>query len=135
MILARFRAAVESGVLELRTPTEESLQIVEISATKIGDTSFLSKTDKEVLAIAVEKKKTHDTCLVTDDYAIQNVATKLGIEFLSLATFGIRRLLEWVRYCPACRREYRADYESTICIVCGTELKRKPRRTLRTLKP
>jgi rRNA maturation endonuclease Nob1 len=48
---------------------------------------------------------------------------------MALATFGIRRLLEWVRYCPACHREYAADYGATSCTVCGTELKRKPRKT------
>ena len=135
MIQLRFRAAVENGRLIVRIPTEESLQIVEVSATTSGDTFFLSETDKQVLAIASEMKKTHSTKLVTDDYAIQNVATKLGIEFVSLATYGIRRLLEWIRYCPACRREYRAEYKSTICTVCGTELKRKPKKNLRTLQP
>ncbi|MEM4243379.1 MAG: hypothetical protein QXP44_01080, partial [Candidatus Bathyarchaeia archaeon] len=68
-----------------------------------------------------------------DDYAIQNVAAQMGIEFASLATFGIRRLLEWVRYCPACRREYTADYKSTKCTVCGTVLKRKPRKISKKL--
>jgi len=102
----------------------------------VGDTFFLSETDKQILALALELKGSGSTPrIVTDDYSIQNVATKLGIEFASLATFGIRRLLEWVRYCPACRREYPADYASTRCTVCETELKRKPRKHLKTIKP
>ncbi len=116
----------------MRKPAEESLKTVEASAVTVGDTFFLSETDKEILAVALEIKTSGNRPqIITDDYSIQNVATKLGIEFASLATFGIRRLLEWVRYCPACRREYAADCRSTQCTVCGTELKRKSRKKLK----
>jgi len=37
--------------------------------------------------------------IVTDDYSIQNVATKMGIEFLSLATLGINDF--WSGYVTA----------------------------------
>lgn len=135
MIQMRFQTAVENGRLLIREPSEESLRIVETSAVRVGDTFFLSETDKQILALALEIKASgREPRLVTDDYSIQNVAAKLGIEFASLATFGIRRLLEWMRYCPACRKEYPADYKAAQCTVCGTELKRKPRKRLRTLK-
>jgi rRNA maturation endonuclease Nob1 len=55
----------------------------------------------------------------------------LGLSFVSLVTFGIRRQLNWIRYCPACHRIYPANYKSKTCQVCGTELKRKPQRTTR----
>lgn len=135
MIQMRFQTAVDSGRLTVRDPSEGSMRSIEASAISVGDTFFLSETDKQVLALALEIKASgRDPQIITDDYSIQNVATKLGIEFASLATFGIRRLLEWMRYCPACHREYPADYPSTQCTVCGTELKRKPRKKLRTLK-
>jgi UPF0271 protein len=125
----RFHAALENGKLVVKAPSEEYLKIVDASATVVGDTFFLSDTDKQVLALALEMKTA--ACrplIITDDYSIQNVSTKLGIEFASLATFGIRRLLEWVRYCPACRREYPADCSFAECTVCGTKIKRKPRK-------
>lgn len=132
----RFQTAVESGRLAVRVPSQEYLVKAEASASTVGDTFFLSETDKQILALALELKGSGcSPRIVTDDYSIQNVAAKLGIEFVSLATFGIRRLLEWMRYCPACRREYPADYASTRCTVCGTELKRKPRKHLKTIKP
>ncbi len=135
LVQMRFRTAVENGKLVVREPSEECLEIIEASATKVGDTFFLSDTDKQVLAIALEMKTSaRNPQIITDDYSIQNVATKLGIDFASLATFGIRRLLEWMRYCPACHREYNADYGSTECPVCGTNLKRKPRKKLRILR-
>jgi UPF0271 protein len=89
----------------------------------------------QILALALELKAAGgNPQIVTDDYSIQNVSTQMELGFVSLATFGIRRLLKWVRYCPACHREYPANYRSTECSVCGTELKRKPQRAKGTVK-
>ena len=135
MILVRFKTALENGKLKVKAPSEEFLNKIKASASKVGDSFILSETDIQLLALALELKATGYTPqIVTDDYSIQNVATQLGIEFLALATFGIKRLLEWIRYCPACHREYPANCSSKECLVCGTELKRKPRRTVKSLK-
>jgi len=135
MTWVRFKTAVENGKLKVKTPSEEFLNRVKASAITVGDSFFLSETDMQILALALELKAAgYSPQIVTDDYSIQNVATQMGIEFASLATFGIRRLLEWVRYCPACHREYPADYGFTKCAVCGTGLKRKPRKTAKNLK-
>jgi UPF0271 protein len=129
MTFLRFRTAIESGRLKIKAPSEEYLESVKSSATNVGDSFFLSDTDMQILALALELKATGNSPLIiTDDYSIQNVATQAGIRFASLATFGIRRLLRWIRYCPACRKEYPADFGSKECGICGTELKRKPMR-------
>ena len=129
MAWVRLKTAVESGKLRVKNPLEKSLDKVKASATSVGDSFFLSETDLQILALALELKTSgYYPLIVTDDYSIQNVATQIGIEYASLATFGIRRFLEWVRYCPACHREYPANYNSRKCAVCGTELKRKPRK-------
>jgi len=127
MARIRFRTAIESGRLKIQTPAKVFIDEVKTSATAIGDAFWLSETDIQVLALALQLKMQGCMPLVaTDDYSIQNVARHLGIEFAPLATFGIRSVLRWVRYCPACRRKYPADYKSKRCQVCGTELKRKP---------
>ena len=132
MICTRFRAAIESGKLKVKAPSPEFLNNTKVYATKVGDSYLLSKADTQLLALALElKTEGYTPQIVTDDYSIQNVATKMGIEFLALATFGIKRLLEWVRYCPACHKEYPANCASKECLVCGTQLKRKPRRTFK----
>jgi UPF0271 protein len=129
MTYLRFKTATDSGKVVVKCPSEEALGKVEKCATEVGDTFFLSETDKNLLALALELKTPEcEPQIVTDDYSIQNVGKRLGIEFISLATFGIRRVLEWMRYCPACHREYAANSKVTECMVCGTELKRKPRR-------
>jgi UPF0271 protein len=135
MTWVRFKTAVENGKVKVKAPSEDAWNRVKASANKVGDAFFLSETDLQVLALALEfKAKGCTPQIVTDDYSIQNVATQIGIDFVSLATFGICRLIEWKRYCPACHREYPADYNSTECIICGTTLKRKPRKACKHLK-
>ncbi len=136
MAWVRFKTAVESGKLRVKMPRIYALKEVKASSKLVGDMFFLSEADLQVLALALElKMRGYSPLIATDDYSIQNVANQLGIEFASLATFGIRFRLEWIRYCPACHRKYPADYGFKKCEVCGTELKRKPlRRTLLKLK-
>ena len=133
MILVRLTTAIESGKLRVKMPSETFLKSAKQSASKVGDAYLLSEADMQLLALAMElKSEGYTPQIVTDDYSIQNVATQLGIEFLALATFGIKRLLEWIRYCPACHRQYPANTKFKECQVCGTALKRKPRRTATT---
>jgi UPF0271 protein len=127
MAWVRFKTAIDSGKLELRTPNEIFVDKIEASATFVGDVFFLSEADQQVLALALElKAHGYSPLIATDDYSIQNVANQMGVEFTSLATFGIRFRLQWMRYCPACHRKYPANYKSRRCEICGTELKRKP---------
>jgi UPF0271 protein len=126
MAWMRLRTAIESGKLKVRSPKKVFVANARESATLVGDTFFLSETDLQVLALALELKRLgYSPLIATDDYSIQNVANQISIEFTSLATFGIRSQLQWVRYCPACRKRYSAKYKSKKCDICGTELKRK----------
>ena len=135
MTWLRFKTAVENRKLKVKAPSDEFLKKIEDSAITVGDSFFLSETDKQLLALALELKAAgYKPQIVSDDYSIQNVATKMEIEYSALATFGIRRLLEWVRYCPACHKEYSADYGRATCTICGTELKRKPRKKFKPQK-
>jgi len=123
----RFEMAVVNGKLKVKAPSEEFLDKVRTSATLVGDKFFLSETDLQLLALALQlKTEGYSPLIVTDDYSIQNVADQMKIEFGSLATFGIRLRLTWIRYCPACHRKYSADSKARTCEVCGTKLKRKP---------
>ncbi len=129
MAWVRFKTAVESGKLKVRVPKKIFMDKVKASATLVGDTFFLSEADLQVLAFALElKTQGYSPSIATDDYSMQNVADQMGIEFVSLATFGIRFRLQWIRYCPACHKRYPANYKSRKCEVCDTKLKRKPSR-------
>lgn len=132
MAQVRFNAALESGKIKIKTPKTEYTDKIKSSANKLGDSYLLSETDIQLLAIALElKSQGEHPEIITDDYSIQNVAKQNNIEFYALATFGIRRLLEWTRYCPACYKEYPINSSFRVCQVCGTELKRKPKKQKR----
>lgn len=126
MAWVRFKTATECRKLKVRLPKKSFIDKVKEAAALVGDVFFLSETDLQVLALALELR-THgySPLIATDDYSIQNVANQIGMEFTSLATFGIRFRLQWVRYCPACHKKYPAEYKSKNCEVCGTELRRK----------
>ena len=125
----RFNAAVENRKLMVRKPEDSFLQEIREASSKVGDMRYLSEADIQVLALALELKDNGSSPLiVTDDYSIQNVANKIDVEFTSLLTFGIKFRFKWILYCPACYRKYPIDFEFKSCEVCGTELKRKPKK-------
>lgn len=120
----RFRMFNEKGDLTVQPPSERSQTLVEDTTVKMGESGYLSKADREVLALALDLKMDgHDTVIVSDDYAVQNVADQLEIGHSSLANFGIVHRFRWIMYCPACFRRYKPPEK--VCRVCGTALKRK----------
>jgi len=128
----RFNAAIENKKLMIRSPKDSFFQKIQEASRKVGDMRYLSEVDLQVLALALELKgKGLSPLIITDDYSIQNVANKIDVEFASLMTFGIKFRFKWILYCPACFRKYPSDYRFKICEVCGTELKRKPKKKTR----
>ena len=123
----RFQTAIENKKLEVKQPESKFIDIVIQQSKRTGDFKYLSQADIEVLALALQLKSLGENpTVVTDDYSMQNVANKLGIEFSPLTTFGIKYRFKWILYCPACRKKYPPDYKPKKCEICGTELKRKP---------
>jgi UPF0271 protein len=126
-----FRLALSSssGKLRIRSPTSDSLKEIVQRAGMLGDKLALSQADTHVLALALDLRKEGTTpIIVSDDYAVQNVAEGFGIAYQSLATLGIRQKFNWAFYCPACFRRYPGAVDLEVCDVCGTKLKRKPLR-------
>ncbi len=134
MTRLRFETAIESGRLEIISPEKIYIDKVDAAARRLGDAFFLSETDLQLLALAVQLANRGKFPLIaTDDYSIQNVADQMNIKYTSLATLGIRFRLKWRRYCPACQKQYPADFESDRCRICDTKLKRKPSTKRRAL--
>ncbi|MBS7659435.1 MAG: ribonuclease VapC [Candidatus Bathyarchaeia archaeon] len=121
----RFSIALNSGRLKILSPNDNAIKEVKESAKRTGDAHILSETDLQLLALALQLREENTPIIVTDDYSIQNVARYLGIKAVPLATFGIKSIIKWVRYCPACRRKYQESYMGDTCEVCGAKLKRK----------
>ena len=124
----RVAISTSSGKLKIQSPTSQSLKRVRERAEALGDRVVLSKADASVLALALDLiGEGGNPIVVSDDYAVQNVAEGIGIAYQSLATLGIRQKFEWAYYCPACFRRYPGG-QVEVCEVCGTKLKRKPMR-------
>ena len=122
----RLSISSSSGKMKIKAPTGESLLEVTDHARLLGDRLVLSKADASILALAVDLKKAGKTpIIVSDDYAIQNVAEGMGIGYQSLSSLGIRQKYKWAYYCPACSKRY-VNGDVQVCGVCGTKLKRRP---------
>jgi len=103
--------------LRVASPGKESLAKIDEVAKKTGDASVISGTDRDVLALALEM----GAVLYTDDFAIQNVASRLGITIVPMQQRKAKRV-RWRYRCSGCGRYYGHDGE---CPVCGSALKRK----------
>ena len=125
----RLAVSSSSGKLRINVPSKKSLEDVTEQAKLLGDRLVLSKADSSILALALDLMRDGMTpVIVSDDYAVQNVAEGMNIAYQSLSSLGIRQKYNWIYYCPACFRRYLAEKNVQTCDVCGTKLKRKPLR-------
>ena len=132
MASLRFNTSRDSGKLIVKMPDLRSRNTVRTASSQLGEDQVLSEADRQILALALNLKLDGKApTIVSDDYAIQNVAERLRLSYLPLATFGISYEFDWILFCPACFKKYPPGYGSALCRVCGTELKRKVLRKLR----
>jgi len=105
--------------MHLHIPDSETVERIERAARETGDFGELSRTDVRLIAAAFEL----DGRLVTDDYAMQNVAEKLDVPVAVIDRDGITDQRSWSFQCQGCGREF--DDHHDRCPVCGSELSRK----------
>ncbi|MHA1379883.1 MAG: phosphotransferase [Candidatus Helarchaeota archaeon] len=118
--------SIETGKLRLFSPLPEFIEKVKSISNSSGDNFVLSDVDIQILALALESKQKDNLTpiLVTDDYAMQNIATKLKIGFKPVLEKGIKDLIKWRIYCPGCKKSFNSIPKNKICPDCGTKLKR-----------
>jgi UPF0271 protein len=111
--------ALEGSGMHLHIPDGETVERIERAARETGDFAELSRTDVRLVAATFEL----DGRLVTDDYAMQNVAEKLDLRVEVIAREGISEQRDWRFQCAGCGREFDENHDR--CPVCGSELSRK----------
>lgn len=111
--------AMEGAGMHIHIPDEGAIDRVRKTATSTGDLDVLSETDVRLIAAAVEL----DATLVTDDYAMQNVAEALDVETEVIAQEGIREQRDWHFQCQGCGQEFEEHHDR--CPICGADLARK----------
>lgn len=97
-------------------PDEKTIEMINSIITQIGETR-LSKADISIIALAKESNAT----LVTDDFAICNLAKTLAIELLNLGTKGIKDTRKWIKFCKSCGKGYPPTQK--VCSLCGNKLR------------
>ncbi|QCJ45821.1 MULTISPECIES: NOB1 family endonuclease [Haloprofundus] len=111
--------AMEGAGMHIHIPAEGAVETIGRAATETGDADVLSETDMRLLATSFEL----DATLVTDDYAMQNVAEHLGVSVKVIARDGIDEQRNWRFQCAGCGREF--DEKHDRCPICGSDLTRK----------
>jgi UPF0271 protein len=113
--------------VQVTEPSKSSVQRVRQVAAKTGDLKSLSEADSSILAVSLDLVSSgNEVTLVTDDFAVRNVAEVLGVGLSETTVRGEWKQITWVTYCKGCGKEY-SDPKATVCNVCGTKLSRKPK--------
>ena len=109
---------LETNRLKIREPDKKSIESAITGAKNTGDFQQLSKQDISVIALCIELNGE----IISDDFAISNVAKNLGLKISPIMTKGIEDVGKWIHYCPGCKTNHSNGKE---CPMCGTPLKRK----------
>ena len=113
--------------VQVTEPSKPSVQRVRQVAAKTGDLKSLSEADSSILAVSLDLVSSgNEVTLVTDDFAVRNVAEVLGVGLSETTVRGEWKQITWVTYCKGCGKEY-SDPKKAVCDVCGTKLSRKPK--------
>ncbi|HEV2139313.1 MAG TPA: NOB1 family endonuclease [Nitrososphaerales archaeon] len=112
--------------VQVTEPSPESVDKVRSTAIKTGDIGALSQTDMSLLALGLDLKNGEGGVnLVSDDFAVRNVAEVLAIPLAPTAMKGGEwKNITWKIYCRGCGKSY-TNPKLTVCPVCGTKLERK----------
>ena len=113
---------IETKRLTVHEPEGQFVNAANNAAKKSGDFSNLSDEDMSTIALSLQLKAE----LVTDDFAVSNVAKNLNIKVIPVMTDGIKNVVTWKYYCPGCGINFS---KVTECPKCGNKLKRKAMKT------
>ena len=97
--------------------TQTSLKKVEDEAKKSGDLGRLSPVDMTVIALGLDLQGT----VYSDDFSIQNVCARMGIDYKAIGTKGIKKIERWNYQCIGCKKWYKEKMDE--CPICGSPMR------------
>jgi len=117
-----FQFLIEKG-LKINFPSMESIVKTRDISSRTGDIGRLSKTDIDILALALDfsRERDKEPVILTDDYSIQNVANVLNIKFESISQQGIKKRFKWSYRCRGCGKKFEEYIK--VCPICGAATK------------
>jgi len=111
-------ALLDTKRLVIIDPDVKYIEEVLLKAKNTGDFHNLSKEDISVIALCIQLKAE----MITDDFAVSNVARHLNLNVIPVMTSGITRVVDWIYFCPGCQKTFSHISE---CPLCGNKLRRK----------
>lgn len=119
----RADALIADRRLYLVSPSDSFVKVIQKKAKDTGTVNQLSQVDIEVVALAYEEESRGKVCLIiTDDYAVQNLASITGLAFQGARIETISDFRSFYFVCPVCKYQRKTPGE---CKNCGTTLIRK----------
>ncbi len=109
-------------MLKVSDVSDEFVSKVKEEAKKSGDLGRLSPVDITVIALGLELNGT----VLSDDYSIENVCSRLNIRFRPVGTSGIKRVEKWNYQCIGCKKWYKEKYDE--CPICGSPMRAHRKR-------
>ena len=94
-----------------------SVEKVKEEARKSGDLGRLSPVDLTVIALGLDL----NGVVYSDDYSIENVCARLGLDYRSVGTGGIKKVEKWNYQCIGCKKWYKEKMDE--CPICGSPMK------------
>jgi UPF0271 protein len=110
-------ALIELKRLRVIEPERKFTEIVKQKATETGDFHNLSEEDISVIALCLQLGGE----LLTDDFAISNVAKHLNLKVLPVMTRGVVKT-NWIYFCSGCEKSFS---KLSLCPICGNMLRRR----------
>ncbi len=123
----RTRSLIALSKINVLQAGPEHYKRVKDAARNTGDIN-MSKADLSVLALCLSiAAEGNEAILLSDDFAVENVASRLGIKARPLMTGGIKLAAQWIFFCPACGKRY--EKQRADCLVCGTKLEKRLKKS------
>lgn len=109
---------LDTDRLRIQDPDSDIMEFVSNMAKRTGDLQKLSSADISAVALAHQLS----TSLITDDFAVSNLAKNLKIPVQPIMTKGIKDVGRWAHYCAGCKKGFSG---LEFCPNCGNKLNRK----------
>lgn len=107
----------ETNRLRIIEPEEKYVEMVVKKSQETGDYQRLSKEDVSIIALCLQIGGE----LVTDDFAISNVAKHMNLKVIPVMTKGADKM-NWIYFCSGCNSNFS---KISICPICGNKLRRR----------
>ena len=108
---------IESNRLKIIEPEKKYVEMAVKKSQETGDYQRLSKEDVSIIALCLQIGGE----LITDDFAISNVAKHMNLKVMPVMTKGADKM-NWIYFCSGCNSSFS---KISICPICGNKLRRK----------